>query len=322
MLGLMLLAITHDTLRRLIQAVCRSISSAPVQLASQVVCAPRSRWAEIKSAAAPAAAVDLNASAKADGLEEWQDLGPVREGERPALVDWASVGPSCSTQSDPRPCTSRQLEMAREHLADRIWRLHHASRQAEDPGHQPGHRWPRDAASAAWARLVAAPAAMESGHLAHILAPEPRRPWISSTTLFGIEARAHQGHELAGVLAPMRQQPRLAWSSPGSPGLNQSWIPSISGDGHRGWLPDGQPRRRMLGGCWCMSTWQHRNELNHDVLPPLGWLRLLPASRLGSPHRASAGPFASAVPHQIDRSFQRRGCCLARPVASPGLPPA
>ena len=72
-----------------------------------------------------------------DGLEEWQDLRPVREGERPALVDWASAARGRPLQaklfSDPEevhvilaPAPGVPLEAAREHLADRIWRLHHS----------------------------------------------------------------------------------------------------------------------------------------------------------------------------------------------------
>ena len=71
-----------------------------------------------------------------DGLEEWQDLRPVREGERPALVDWASAARGRPLQAkvfnDPEepevilaPAPGVALELAREHLADRIWRLHH-----------------------------------------------------------------------------------------------------------------------------------------------------------------------------------------------------
>ena len=71
-----------------------------------------------------------------NGLEEWQDLRPVREGERPALVDWASAARGRPLQAkvfnDPEepevilaPAPGVALELAREHLADRIWRLHH-----------------------------------------------------------------------------------------------------------------------------------------------------------------------------------------------------
>ena len=71
-----------------------------------------------------------------DGLEEWQDLRPLREGERPALVDWASAARGRPLQAkvfnDPEesevilaPALGVALELAREHLADRIWRLHH-----------------------------------------------------------------------------------------------------------------------------------------------------------------------------------------------------
>ena len=72
-----------------------------------------------------------------DGLEEWQDLRPVREGERPALVDWASAARGRPLQAkvfnDPEepevilaPASGVALEAAGEHLADRIWRLHHS----------------------------------------------------------------------------------------------------------------------------------------------------------------------------------------------------
>ena len=72
-----------------------------------------------------------------DGLEEWQDLRPVREGERPALVDWASAARGRPLQAkvfnDPAepeviltPASGIALDAAREHLADRIWRLHHS----------------------------------------------------------------------------------------------------------------------------------------------------------------------------------------------------
>ena len=71
-----------------------------------------------------------------DGLEEWQDLRPVREGERPALVDWASAARGRPLQAkvfnDPEepevilaPAPGVALDAAREHLADRIWHLHH-----------------------------------------------------------------------------------------------------------------------------------------------------------------------------------------------------
>ena len=72
-----------------------------------------------------------------DGLEEWQDLRPVRDGERPALVDWASAARGRPLQAkvfnDPEepevilaPASGVPLETAREHLAERIWRLHHS----------------------------------------------------------------------------------------------------------------------------------------------------------------------------------------------------
>jgi uncharacterized protein (DUF58 family) len=69
-----------------------------------------------------------------DGLDEWQDLRPVREGERPAVVDWAGVAKGRPLQAkvfsvpedvdrilEPAPGVS--TEQAMEHLADRIWTL-------------------------------------------------------------------------------------------------------------------------------------------------------------------------------------------------------
>ena len=72
-----------------------------------------------------------------DSLEEWQDLRPVRDGERPTLVDWASAARGRPLQAkvfnDPEqpevilaPAPGVALDEAREHLADRIWRLHHS----------------------------------------------------------------------------------------------------------------------------------------------------------------------------------------------------
>ena len=70
-----------------------------------------------------------------DGLDEWQDLRSVREGERPAVVDWTSAAKGRPLQAkvfgDPehpdwilQPAPGIALEQAREHLADRIWLLH------------------------------------------------------------------------------------------------------------------------------------------------------------------------------------------------------
>ena len=61
----------------------------------------------------------------------------MREGERPALVDWASAARGRPLQAkvfnDPyepevilTPAPGIALDAAREHLADRIWRLHHS----------------------------------------------------------------------------------------------------------------------------------------------------------------------------------------------------
>ena len=60
----------------------------------------------------------------------------MREGERPALVDWASAARGRPLQAkvfnDPEepevilaPAPGVALDAAREHLADRIWRSHH-----------------------------------------------------------------------------------------------------------------------------------------------------------------------------------------------------
>ena len=72
-----------------------------------------------------------------DGMGEWQDLRPVREGERPALVDWTSVARGRPLQAkvfnepdEPElilsPAPGVAMDAAREHLADRIWCLHHS----------------------------------------------------------------------------------------------------------------------------------------------------------------------------------------------------
>ena len=70
-----------------------------------------------------------------DGLDEWKDLRPVREGERPAVVDWAGVAKGRPLQAKVftvpddierilEPADGVPIEQAREHLADRIWTLH------------------------------------------------------------------------------------------------------------------------------------------------------------------------------------------------------
>lgn len=70
-----------------------------------------------------------------DGLDEWQDLRPVREGERPSLVDWTGAAKGRPLQAkvfrDPdhlewilEPASGIDHERAREHLADRICQLH------------------------------------------------------------------------------------------------------------------------------------------------------------------------------------------------------
>ena len=85
----------------------------------------------------PGPVAELQPPRGRDGLEEWQDLRPVREGERLALVDWGSAARGRPLQakvfSDPEeadvilgPAPGVPLDAAREHLADRIWRLHHS----------------------------------------------------------------------------------------------------------------------------------------------------------------------------------------------------
>ena len=70
------------------------------------------------------------------GLQEWQDLKPYRPGERLALVHWGSLAKGRALQlkqfSDPasqhlmlKPMSGVPWERALEHLADRIWQLHH-----------------------------------------------------------------------------------------------------------------------------------------------------------------------------------------------------
>lgn len=75
-------------------------------------------------------------AAARDGLEEWHDLRPMREGERLAMIDWRGAARGQQLQaklfSDPvepetmlEPAPGVPTEQALEHLADRIWRLHH-----------------------------------------------------------------------------------------------------------------------------------------------------------------------------------------------------
>ena len=70
------------------------------------------------------------------GLQEWQDLKPYRPGERLALVHWGSLAKGRPLQlkqfRDPateqlmlKPASAVPWERALEHLADRIWQLHH-----------------------------------------------------------------------------------------------------------------------------------------------------------------------------------------------------
>ena len=85
----------------------------------------------------PGPVAELQPPRISNGMEEWQDLRAVSEGERPALVDWASAARGRPLQakvfSDPEepevilaPASGVPLDEAREHLADRIWRLHHS----------------------------------------------------------------------------------------------------------------------------------------------------------------------------------------------------
>ena len=71
-----------------------------------------------------------------DGLEEWQDLRPLRPGERRSLIDWANAAkgrPLLAKQfSNPdqtehilSPSPDTLPEQALEHLSERIWQLHH-----------------------------------------------------------------------------------------------------------------------------------------------------------------------------------------------------
>ena len=71
-----------------------------------------------------------------EGLDEWNDLRPLRPGERQALVDWAGVAKGRPLQvkvfRDPgtaermlSPFPGLSWAAALEHLAERIWQLHH-----------------------------------------------------------------------------------------------------------------------------------------------------------------------------------------------------
>ena len=84
----------------------------------------------------PGPVAELQPPQAQDGLDEWTDMRPVREGERPAVVDWASVargrpmqakvfGQPLATEVLLAPADGVPLEKAREHLADRVRHLHH-----------------------------------------------------------------------------------------------------------------------------------------------------------------------------------------------------
>ena len=71
-----------------------------------------------------------------EGLNEWRDLRPHRPGERQALVDWAGAAKGRPLQvklfQDPgdaerllAPAAGVPREAALQHLAERIWQLHH-----------------------------------------------------------------------------------------------------------------------------------------------------------------------------------------------------
>ena len=94
------------------------------------------------------------------GLQEWQDLKPYRPGERLALVHWRSVAKGRPLQlkqfSDPasqrlilKPTVAVPWDRALEHLADRIWQLHHHgegyTRSCQDSPSNPVEAAHRDA---------------------------------------------------------------------------------------------------------------------------------------------------------------------------------
>ena len=73
---------------------------------------------------------------KRDGLEEWQDLRPLRPGERRSLIDWSSaakgrplLAKQFSSPDQPEyilsPAPKNLPEEALEHLSERVWHLHH-----------------------------------------------------------------------------------------------------------------------------------------------------------------------------------------------------
>ena len=73
-------------------------------------------------------------SAQRDGLDEWQDLRPYRDGDRQSLVDWSSAAKGRPLQvkrfREPEqperilaPVSGIPWEQSLQHLADRIWRL-------------------------------------------------------------------------------------------------------------------------------------------------------------------------------------------------------
>ena len=78
---------------------------------------------------------DARPTVHRDGLDEWQDLRPHRDGDRQSLVDWRSAAQGRPLQvkrfREPEqperilaPALGISRELALQHLADRIWRLH------------------------------------------------------------------------------------------------------------------------------------------------------------------------------------------------------
>lgn len=78
---------------------------------------------------------EVQPTAHRDGLDEWQDLRPYRDGDRQSLVDWSSAAKGRPLQvkrfQEPEqperilaPASGIPRERALQHLADRIWRLH------------------------------------------------------------------------------------------------------------------------------------------------------------------------------------------------------
>lgn len=98
------------------------------------------RWQPIQAqliwpARRPGPVQDARPIVHRDGLDEWQDLRPYRDGDRQSLVDWTSAAKGRPLQvkrfREPEhperilaPASGIPRERALQHLADRIWRLH------------------------------------------------------------------------------------------------------------------------------------------------------------------------------------------------------